>query len=247
MIKAYSLGLKPKNGKYYEGVTFEQIVELYLFNSNFRQLLFTEIEQIEINLRCRIANYHSEKHGVLGYQDDAFFRSSGYHRDAMKEINKEIRRNSKAPFIKNYKENYDTPEIPMYAAVEVFSFGTLSKFFKNMASEDKKAVAKTYGVNYTFLESWFESISYVRNICAHYGRLYNAKLAKTPMLYKEYSKRGVSGIGIFGILCCMKHLLPNDRHWGDFVQSIQNLFEKYPTVDKNTVGFPEDWSEILLR
>lgn len=35
------------------------------------------------------------------------------------------------------------------------------------------------------VESWLESISYVRNICAHYGRLYNAKLSKTPMLYKE--------------------------------------------------------------
>ena len=38
LIKAYSLGFKPKNGKYEEGVTFEQIVELYLFNANFRQM-----------------------------------------------------------------------------------------------------------------------------------------------------------------------------------------------------------------
>ena len=94
--------------------------------------------------------------------DPAFFKSAKYHSDALKEINKEIRRNSKAPFIKNYRDNYDPPEIPMYAAVEVFSLGTLSKFFKNMASEDKKEMAKIYGEPYTFLESWFESISYVR-------------------------------------------------------------------------------------
>ena len=31
LIKAYSLGFKAKNGSYDEGVTFEQIVELYLF------------------------------------------------------------------------------------------------------------------------------------------------------------------------------------------------------------------------
>jgi len=35
---------------------------------------------------------------------------------------------------------------------------------------------------------WLESIFYVRNICAHYGRLYNAKLSKMPVLYKEYTK-----------------------------------------------------------
>lgn len=246
LIKAYSLGLKPKNGNYYDGVTFEQIVELYLFNANFRQLLFAEIEQIEINLRCRIANYHSSKRGIFGYIDPTFFKSAKYHADTLKEINKEIRRNSKAPFIKNFKENYDPPEIPMYAAVEVFSLGTLSKFFKNMVSEDKKAIAKTYGVTYTYLESWFESIAYVRNICAHYGRLYNAKLSKTPQMYREYSNKGISSIRIFGILCCMKHILPNDQHWRDFVQSIQDLFFKYPAVDRKSMGFPDDWMMVLL-
>ena len=40
LVKAYSIGLKEKNGCYYEGVTFEQLVELYLFNANFRQLTF---------------------------------------------------------------------------------------------------------------------------------------------------------------------------------------------------------------
>ena len=34
----------------------------------------------------------------------------------------------------------------MYALVELFSFGTLSKFYKNMRNPDKKAIAGTYGV-----------------------------------------------------------------------------------------------------
>lgn len=68
-IKAYSLGLKPKNGSYYSGTTFEQLMELYLFNSNFRQLLFPLIERVEVNLRCRLSNYFSVTYGVLGYKD----------------------------------------------------------------------------------------------------------------------------------------------------------------------------------
>lgn len=50
LIKAYSLGFKEKNGKYHAGVTFEQIVELYLFNANFRQITFAEIEKIYLSL-----------------------------------------------------------------------------------------------------------------------------------------------------------------------------------------------------
>ena len=67
LIKAYSLNLKSKNGMYEDKVTFEQIVELYLFNANFRQIIFPEIEKIEINVRCRIANYFAEQYGILGY------------------------------------------------------------------------------------------------------------------------------------------------------------------------------------
>ena len=57
LIKAYSLNLKAKNGNYGKNVTFEHLVDLYLFNANFRQIIFPEIEKIEINVRCRISNY----------------------------------------------------------------------------------------------------------------------------------------------------------------------------------------------
>ena len=102
LIKAYSLGFKPKNGKYEEGVTFEQIVELYLFNANFRQVTFAEIEKIEVNVRCRIANYFAEVYGVLGYMEPQNFVDEEYHRAFMADIEEEVRRNSKAPIL--YKE-----------------------------------------------------------------------------------------------------------------------------------------------
>ena len=102
LIKAYSLGFKPKNGKYEEGVTFEQIVELYLFNANFRQVTFAEIEKIEVNVRCRIANYFAEVYGVLGYMEPQNFVDEEYHRAFMADIEEEVRRNSKTSIL--YKE-----------------------------------------------------------------------------------------------------------------------------------------------
>ena len=152
-------------------VTFEHLVELYLFNANFRQILFPEIEKIEINIRCRISNYFADTYGVLGYKDSNNFENSTYHSYFIRDIEDEIRRNSKAPFVKNFRENYAGGDLPMYALIKVFSFRILSKFFKNMKNADKKAVATTFGVGYTYFESWIESIAYVRNMCAHYGRL----------------------------------------------------------------------------
>lgn len=246
LVKAYSLNLKVKNEKYNENITFEHIVQLYLFNANFRQLLFPQIEKIEVNARCRIANYFADQYGVLGYENSKNFVSEEYHDQFLEDISAELDRNSKAPFVKNFRENYKDGKLPIYALVEVFSFGTLSKFFKNMKNVDKKAVAKSFGVGYTYLESWLESISYVRNICAHYGRLYNAKLSKTPILYKEYNEQGIKNNRIFGVLLCIKHLLKNDVHWILFVQDIETLIEKYEGIDIKTMGFPENWKELLL-
>ena len=245
LIKAYSLNLKSKNGCYNKQTAFKEIVDLYLFNSNFRQLIFPEIEKVEINVRCRLANFFAEQYGVLGYLQAENFSNENYHAQFLEDIKEEVRRNSKAPFVRNFKENYEGGNLPIYALVEVFSFGTLSKFYKNMLNKDKKAIAKTFGVGYTYFESWLESISYVRNICAHYGRIYNAKLSKTPILYKEYTQVGIGNNRIYGVLLCLRYLLKDDDHWNLFVDKIELLFDKYPCVQISTMGFPENWKVLL--
>ena len=40
--------LKPKNGCYDKQTTFKEIVDLYLFNANFRQIIFPEIEKLRL-------------------------------------------------------------------------------------------------------------------------------------------------------------------------------------------------------
>ena len=92
LIKAYSIGLKKKNDKYNQGITFDMIKELYLFNCNFRQALFAQIEKVEINLRCRIANHFSCKYGNFGYEDASNFENADYHVHFLTEINNEVDR-----------------------------------------------------------------------------------------------------------------------------------------------------------
>lgn len=246
LIKAYSINLKEKNSNYDGNIKFEDIVQLYLFNAKFRQIIFSQIERIEINTRCRISNYFANKYGVVAYKNSENFMSEEYHRQFMLDVESEIRRNSKAPFVKYFEENYEGGDLPVYALVEIMSFGTLSKFYKNMKNQDKKIIARQFGVGYTYFESWLESISYVRNICAHYGRLYNAKLSKTPRMYNQYRYEGIRNNRIFGVLMCMRDILKVDLHWEKFVDEISDLLMKYKGVDIITMGFPTEWREYLL-
>ena len=245
LIKAYSLGLKEKNGRYYECIEFEHIVALYLFNANLRQILFPQVERIEVNARCRISNYVSEKYGVMGYLKKDNFADEAYYNQFMEDVTSELGRNARAPFVRNYRENYDGGQLPFYAIVEICSFGTLSKFYKNMKNEDKKLIAKSYNIGYTYFESWIESISYVRNICAHYGRLYNAIIAKKPMIYKQYTEMKISNDRLFAVLLCMREIQKGNDHWNAFVNELNSLTEKYDKINLYSMGFVKGWYDLL--
>ena len=243
IVKAYSITLK-ENGKYIEGTTFKNIVDLYLFDMELRHILFSLIEHIEVYLRAVITNYFSLKYGNFGYKDLSNYKKKNYQISTLKELEKEIKRNKKSPFIQNFKENYEGGEIPFYAAIEVASFGTLSKMYKNMENEDKSEIAKAFSVDYTYLESWIENLSYVRNICAHYGRLYGAKLTKTPKLYREYLRQGISNNTIFASIINLK-ILANQEYYEKFHSDLLDIINKYPTVELKNLGFIEKWESIL--
>lgn len=194
-----------------------------------------------------MGNYFSLQYGAFGYEDSSNFVNIDYYNSMISEIQSEINRSNKTPFVKNFQNNYDDGKIPIYALVELFSFGTLSKFYKNMKNIDKKAISRSYGVGYTYFESWIEYIAFIRNVCAHYGRLYNTNFSKTPVLYRQYTEKGISNIRIYAVLLCLKHLLPNDRHWDEFVDTVELLLDKYPYVKKELMGFPkENWQDFLV-
>lgn len=111
--------------------------------------------------------------------------------------------------------------------------------------EDKKAIAKGhYDIGYTYLESWINSISYVRNICAHYGRLYNIKLVKQPMLYKEYKE--INNYRILAVILYMKHIIKNELLWLTFRNDLLALVEKYSTsINLEYIGFIEGWENLI--
>lgn len=48
------------------------------------------------------------------------------------------------------------------------------------------AVCCGFGLPYPVLVSWLHSLKYVRNICAHYGRVWNRECRIKPMIARAY-------------------------------------------------------------
>ena len=56
---------------------------------------------------------------------------------------------------------------------------------------------------------------------------------------------GISNARVFATLICIKHLVPNDKHWDEFIKNLSELIKKYPDVRLDYMGFPNDWEHIL--
>lgn len=244
-LSAYLLPFKdPATDCYRPNTHFKTVYNIYEFDRKFRGLILSAIEPIEILLRTRIAYYHAHKYGSEGYMVAGNFENSGYHAKFVAEFEQTIEKNQKNLFVKHHIENYGG-RFPLWVAVELFSFGMLSKFYANMKAEDRKNVAKELNTGADYLKSWLISITDLRNRCAHYMRLYFHKLVVSPRLpkgiYREYSGR------VFDIIYVMKYLYLSHEKWGnEFLRPLEALLDSYREhLQLKYIGFPINWLEIL--
>ncbi len=257
-ITAYALQFRNNKG-YNNKASFNDMYRLYKFDKRLRHLILEILESIEISLRTYIAYHLSTKYGAKahekadifkdidwykGYEDD----NGRYHNGLLDEIRIEISKNKKEPFVKHHLRNYNK-QFPIWVIVELFSFGMLSRTYVNLNLIDQKIIAKNcFNANYQLLESWLNNLAYIRNICAHYGRLYNKKMAITPMIHNKYKKDNLDLNKLFVSILAIKELTRSIAEWCTFKIQLESLIDEYmDVVDLELIGFPNDWKEILKR
>ena len=241
-LSAYFLPFKNDDGNYKIGTTFERVYNIYEFDRKLRNLIFSAIETIEVSLKSRLSYFHSFKYGSLGYLDENSFNQKHDAEKFKETIDREIENNKKELFVKHHIENYDN-KFPLWVISELFTFGTLSYFYNDLTTADKKAFA---GVHYKDMVSWLRCCTDLRNICAHYGRLYYRIFSAMPSGFniKDSAKRR-----LWGAMLSLRELYPSTEKWNnEFLPAIEALFEKY-TEDINLyhLAFPKDWAVQLVK
>lgn len=92
--------------------------------------------------------------------------------------------------------------------------------------------------------SWLHTLSYIRNVCAHYGRLYGKNLIIKPKLPKGKQKEFKNN-RVFAAIFALTNLLHQDER-KHFLITLQALIEKYSDYIKlKEIGFPSEWIKIL--
>nr|WP_295975492.1 Abi family protein [uncultured Bacillus sp.] len=248
-LSAYGLTMKDPviKNQYIQGASFKKMLSLYEFDRRLRLLLLGVLETIEIALRTHISYEVAHKFGPLGYKDKENFINEKFHQESMKELDSLINKSRKGElFIQHHFKKYDGV-IPIWAVIEITSFGYLSKLYRNLNADVKKHIAKVYyNVPHYYLESWLQTLSNIRNVCAHYGRLYNKKLTFIPKLFKK-ERNEFDNWHIFAAIYIIQRLL-NKTEGNRFITDLEVLISEYEDyIDFSHIGFPPNWKELLTN
>lgn len=252
------------DGYFKDGAAFPTIIERYSFDHNLRVILFDAIETIEVAFRAKIINHMSKASGDgLWYLDAKLFEDEQRHQKFVLDLKYEFERSTE-PFAKIYISEHpdwvsdslcgDNPDA--WLIIEVATFGTLSKMYKNLKSQlpQKSAIANDFGLySSKDFSNWIEVISLMRNIVAHHSRLWNRSLGKKIIDPKGRRNAWLNGEFTemqkkkpYGVICAITYLCKAVNPSHSFSNSVKRLCSAHPNMPLGKYGFPTRWEKESL-
>ncbi len=124
----FKMFTKPGTDDFVEGLSMKKLMKIYRFDEQLRTILTEYLGRVEIASKTRIAYNLAKVSFPTSYSDSSYFINSHYHSQFMDKVHGEIKHDAKNPIIKRFKGE----AIPIWAIVEVLTFGTVSKMFANL-------------------------------------------------------------------------------------------------------------------
>lgn len=256
----------PGTKKYKEGTSFEEIVSLYEFDVELRELFFRYLLQVERNLRSLMSYYFTETYGAaqkeyLNPQNYDLTKKNKYTVERLIATLERAANTQDYAYINYYREQYG--DIPLWVLSNVLTFGNLSKMFRVFPQSLKSKVSKNFApLNPHQMEQFLSVLTKYRNVCAHGERLFTYKtvdaIADTPIhqelaIEKSGNQYKYGKQDLFAVVIAFYYLLPEK----DFSCFSQNLLKIIQTVSGQLIhveerellekmGFPQNWGKLIL-
>lgn len=185
----YMRPLQDTHKRFFATVQFDDILKLYEFDRLLRLIFLDAIDRIEVAFRSAIINTLALDRacGPHFYQDSIHFIDPVSHRNLLKQV-LNLRDKDNAA-LNHYYANYNTPALPpIWAVLEAMTIGQLSTLFSTLHLDHRKSVSAKFGYDESVLSTWLKSLTLLRNVCAHHGRLWNASITASAPKYAKTIK-----------------------------------------------------------
>lgn len=256
----------PTTKKYKDNTKFEDIVELYYFDEQLRQLVLRYLIKVENELKSVVSYYFSEKNGE---SQQAYLNLTNYNYNGKKNrkdverlikiLNDLATKPSDYTYINHAQKKYRN--VPLWVLIKALTFGNVSKMYMVLPQDIQIKISKNYPcINESQMVSILAVVVKFRNVCAHGERLFSYKTTDSipdlPLHAKlEIHKKGDQYINgkndLFAVVIALKYLL-NAKWYKEFIKELKTVIGKYlkkhdsiseqELYDK--MGFPHNWKKV---
>lgn len=269
---------KFRRDNFINGTNFNDVMKYYEFDAELRQILLNGLFDFEIRFKAAIAHIlakrnpmaHLDKNHLDKNECDKKTnrRNNKTKFEAWKsEYEKALNRSKDEDFIIHHINTYSKEKLPVWATVELLSFGNLPHLFSLLKQPDQNAVARYFGIkNGSNLFKWSLALSNLRNNCAHNIRVFNKnvkykiKINSSTIINNELLthivEENASDIKIYRHCAVLAYLLlshENGTTWNlKLTKHVNNfpliyLDEKIPiTSSESSMGFPKQWQKLKI-
>ncbi|MDR1295593.1 MAG: Abi family protein [Bifidobacteriaceae bacterium] len=200
------------DNRFRAGTSLDDLQRAFDFDARLGATMLWGLGAIERSLRARLA-YHL----ALVYGSEAFYLDPENYLPItpdlgafVDKLERELER-SKTRMVAHYVQGEDFSRVPIWVAIEQFSFGAVSKLAQYVADRGPRDdVAASFGEQKGPFASTIHSLAVLRNKCAHHAQIWHRHLVvQTPIVKKQQrNEPAFDPQGLYPAVLAMKRLLP---------------------------------------
>lgn len=245
------------------GTSFQRAIDLYIFDKRLRMLAMDALERLEIALRVDISHTLGRLDAFAYLLPELFHASFSTALDPNTGLSRQhawlgrhaqLINRSREEFVRHNKARYGVP-LAIWVACETWDFGTLSTLYGGMREIEQDEISRRYGIaNGRIFATWLRSLNYLRNVCAHHGRLWNRNIVDQPRLpaveelpwLAPFAANAQMRSRCFLLLCMSRHLLGHVCPRSSWPSRLRDHLLAFPDLAPlglglDNMGVPADW------
>lgn len=250
------------------GTKFEDVLSLYYFDSDLREITSNALASLEVALRTSICERMCGKYNDSHWYTKANSYDVGKHQDVYDSATKELNFNpiNRTPphpnpdrdkiyarqlFLDHYYSKYNPPTMPpAWMLRETANFTFWAKTFEALKIEDQKIIVQKWkyfdkkSIDADLFSGWLRSLTILRNRCSHLNRITNRTFPFEPKLpssnaSKEIFESKTDNLRtLFSIILILTETSLPNFDWRG---KLLRVFNDYPNVNiEQATGFQKE-------
>lgn len=273
-----------RSDTYIKGSSLEDVVKLADFDTKLREVILSGLLDFEVRLRVAIVE-------TLGVRDPLAHLNSSFLNPVecsktlqsdpsltkftawLETVTKTTRKGLRDhdDFVHHHTTKYSQDPLPIWACLELQSFGSLPNLFELMLPIDQRAVGEQFGITHvgTF-KTTLRRLVHLRNLCAHGSRVFNRNLKMSAPVQNDHLRAplgtsecmthietlpAIAASKLYPLVSLLSYMLlshsSGSKWYNTFKTQVKKLEKiNFPDAAKQTpednMGFPTNWIALPI-